>query len=132
MIPATDVEQSLIEFNYDLENNTLPFIKTGKVNFLMGLLRKGQVYVSQGYQDVIHQTAAEMKARYEQRQLEQYKITVLTWFDELDESGKKALEKALPIYLRIKLNTTGVLDEQVLVWLKENYANQMVVKSGEI
>jgi hypothetical protein len=57
---------------------------------------------------------------------------VLTWFEQLDEAGKKALEKDMPIYLRIRYNTTGVLDGEVLVWLKENYTDQIVKSSGSI
>jgi len=51
VISATDVEQSLIEFSHDFDNNALPPIKTTKINFLMGLLRAGHTYVSEGFKN---------------------------------------------------------------------------------
>jgi YVTN family beta-propeller protein len=59
-ISAADVEQSLIEFSYDLDNNALPSIKTTKINFLMGLLWKGQSYVSEGFKSEQELMISEM------------------------------------------------------------------------
>ncbi len=66
-ISAADVEQSLIEFNHDLDNNALPSIKTTKINFLMGLLWKGQSYVSEGFRNERDTMIAEMARNEHQK-----------------------------------------------------------------
>lgn len=67
-ISASDVEQSLIQFNYDLENNALPFIETNKINFLMGLFRSGSTYVSEGFKNEQEPMIEKMARRASRQQ----------------------------------------------------------------
>lgn len=121
VISASEVEQSLIEFNYDIDNNNLPKITTNKVNFLMGLLRKGTPYISESYQNKTSQIEMQMQERLQKRQLEQQKNAVFSWYEQLSEDEINNLKQALPTSLMVDFNFSGLMDHKVFNWVKEYY-----------
>ncbi len=110
-ISAFDVEQSLIEFSYDLENNKLPPIKTSKLNFLMGILRTGHSYISESYRNEQEKTIKLMAERIEKRKKSVLEEKFVIWEDSLSKEEKKEiLHKILPRHLKIEYQSYGITD----------------------
>lgn len=115
-ISAADVEQSLIEFNYDLENNALPTIRSSKIHLLMGLFRKGQVYISEGYrkeEEAAIKLMAERSAAKKRAQLDE---KFAAWEASLTEEQQNQIVEKMPNHLVVLFNTYGTLNEQVRNW----------------
>ena len=92
-VSAAGVEQSLIEFGHDLDNGTLPKIKTNKINFLMGLLRSGNLYVSEGFQNEQEALVIEMARRTQAKRQKLLEAKFEAWEGPLGEEEKaKAIE----------------------------------------
>lgn len=100
-----DVEDSLIHFAYDNTHSYLPKILTSKINFLMGLLRRGQKYTSEKYyneqEKIIQEMAQREQAR--KRKLEEDRFTV--WLANLNDDDEKLLLKPMPANLISAFNT---------------------------
>jgi predicted transcriptional regulator/gas vesicle protein len=117
VISATDVEKSLIEFNYDVENGTLPPIKTNKINFLMGLLRGGHTYVSETYRNEQEATIFEMARRAEDKRKSLLEAKFMAWEANIGEAEKKEIENKIPVSLTILYRTHGSSNVEVKNWL---------------
>lgn len=113
-----DVEQSLIEFNYDLENNalTLSTIKTNKINYLMGLLRKGQSYVSETYRNEQEAIISEMASRAEQKRKKLLEEKFMAWETSLEHEDRKKILTKLPPTLMVLERTYGTNNLEVKKW----------------
>ena len=120
-ISPTDVEQSLIEFNYDLENNSLPKITSTKTGFLMGILRKGQSYVSEGFKNEQDTTITEMAKRAEAKRKNLLEAKFGTWADALSDEDSKKIEKHLPVHLMALHRTHGISNSEVRKWMFDYY-----------
>jgi predicted transcriptional regulator len=120
-ISATDVEQSLIEFSYDLDNNALPPIKTNKINFLMGLLRAGHSYVSEGFKNEQDAMIAEMARRAEDKRKNLLEAKFAAWEAALNDEERKEIVNKLPTHLTVLHRTYGVSNVEVRSWLFNYY-----------
>jgi predicted transcriptional regulator len=116
VISAAEVEQSLVEFNYDFENNVLPIIKTGKINFLMGLLRSGHLYVSEGFKSEQEAIISEMARRAEARRKKLLEDKFLAWVADLSDSTKKEILVKLPTSLMVLEKSYGISNKEVKSW----------------
>jgi DNA-binding transcriptional regulator YiaG len=117
IISATDVQQSLIEFNYDLSNNALPPIKTSKINFLMGLLRSGHSYVSATFKNEQEIIISEMARHAEEKRKKLLEEKFLVWEAALSEEEIKAIENKLPTELIVFYRTYGINNIEVRNWV---------------
>lgn len=127
VISAIDVEQSLIEFSYDLDNNTLPPIKTNKINFLMGLLWKGQSYVSEGFRNEQEATITEMarRARTAEKRESLLKEKFEAWEAELSNEERNEIEKRLPTHLMVLNRSYGIINPEVKNWYWDYFIQNM-------
>jgi predicted transcriptional regulator len=116
VISAIDVEQSLIEFSYDLDNNTLPPIKTNKTNFLMGLFRAGHLYVSEGFKNEQEAIISEMAKRAEGKRKKRLEEKFLAWEASLTDEIKKEIEHKLPTQLMVLHRAHGINNTEVKNW----------------
>jgi hypothetical protein len=121
VISAADVEQSLIEFNYDLTNNTLPIIKTGKINFLMGLLRSGHSYVSEGFKNEQEAAISEMAKRAEGKRKKLLEEKFIAWEESLNEEQRRQIETKLPTSFMILYRAHGIENPEVKKWLFDHF-----------
>jgi hypothetical protein len=121
VISAADVEQSLIEFSYDMDNNSLPFIKTGKINFLMGLLRAGHLYVSEGFKNEQEAMIAEMAKRASLKRESLLKAKFEAWEAELSDEDRKKITDQLPPALMTLERTYGVNNKEIKNWYFDYY-----------
>jgi hypothetical protein len=121
VISAIEVEQSLLEFNHDLDNNTLPQMNTGKINFLMGILRKGQPYVSDSYRNEEEAIISEMATRAESRRKKILEDKFVVWETSLNDEERKKIEDKIPLSLRVMFRTHGVSSLEVKNWLFNYY-----------
>jgi hypothetical protein len=121
VISATNVEQSLIEFSYDLDNNALPVIKTGKINFLMGLLRAGNSYVSEGFRSEQEAMILEMARRAEGRRKDLLDAKFIAWEAALNDEERKEIVNKLPAHLTVLHRTYGVGNAEIKNWLFNYY-----------
>lgn len=121
IISAADVEQSLIEFHHDLTNNMLPAIKTGKINFLMGLLRSGHSYVSEDFKNEQEALISEMANRAESKRKKLLEDRFVVWESSLTQEERKAIEDRIPLPLRVALRAHGVNNLEVRTWLFNYY-----------
>jgi len=126
VIPAADVEQSLIEFSYDLNNKALPPIKTTKINFLMGLLWKGQSYVSEGFKNEQDATIAEMAKRGEVKRKNLLEAKFGAWEAGLSEEDRIEIEKKLPVHLMALYRAHGISNAEVRRWMFNYYLEKGV------
>ena len=113
VISSSDVEQSLIEFNYDLDNNTLPQIKTNKLNFLMGLLRSGHSYISEGFKNEQEALIAEMAMRAETKRKKLLEERFISWEANLSQEERKVIERNLPTQLMVLNRAHGINNPDV-------------------
>ncbi len=120
-ISAADVEQSLIEFNHDLASNALPVIKTGKINFLMGLFRSGHSYVSEGFKTEQEALISEMASRAESKRKKLLEDGFLAWEGNLSNEERKEIENKIPLNLRVLFNVHGLSNLEVKSWLFNYY-----------
>jgi DNA-binding PadR family transcriptional regulator len=121
VISAMEVEQSLIEFNYDLTYNMLPAIKTGKINFLMGLLRSGHSYVSEGFKNEQEAMITEMANRAESKRKKLLEDKFVAWEDNLGDEERKEIEDKIPLNLRVLFRVHGLSNLEVKNWLFNYY-----------
>jgi hypothetical protein len=121
IISAADVEQSLIEFNYDFINNSLPVIKTGNINFLMGLLRSGHSYVSEGFKNEQEAMISAMAKRAEDKRRKLLEDKFVVWEEELNEEERKAIENKIPMKLKVLHHAHGISNLEVKEWLFNYY-----------
>ena len=121
IISAADVEQSLIEFSYDLDSNELPQIKTSKLNFLMGLLRSGQSYVSEGYRNEQEAMISEMANRAADKRKKLLEDKFGAWEGELNNEERKEIENKIPLNLRVLFRVHGISNLEIKSWLFNYY-----------
>lgn len=127
VISAMEVAQSLIEFNHDLDNNALPQkMNTGKLNFLMGILRKGQSYVSEGYKNEEEAIISEMARRAENKRKKLIEDKFVAWEASLSEEERKKIENKVPLNLRVLFNVQGLVNLEVKNWLFNYYLQSTV------
>lgn len=124
VISAVDVEQSLTEFNYDLDNNALPPIKTSKINFLMGLLRSGHLYVSEGFKNAQEEAIVEMARRHEGRRKNLLEAKFLAWEGALNEEARQQVLSKLPPSLMVLEKAHGIGHPDVKQWFFDYYLRQ--------
>ena len=125
VISAADVEQSLIEFSYDLSNNALPSIKTTKINFLMGLLWKGQSYVSEGFKNEQDAMISEMSRRADGKRQDRLKAKFGAWEAGLSDEERRAIENKLPTHLIVLHRAHGISNMEVRNWLFDYYTRNV-------
>ncbi len=123
IITGADVEQSLIEFNYDFDSNALPMIKTSKINFLMGLLRAGHAYVSEGFKNEQEAMISEMARRAEAKRKSLLKEKFVAWEISLSDEERKEIEKHLPTNLMVLHRAHGISNLEVRNWLLNYFIN---------
>jgi predicted transcriptional regulator len=129
-ISAIQVQQSLMEFNHDLENDNLPPIKTNKLNFLMGLLRTGHCYISESYRNEQEKTIKLMAERIEKRKRAILEEKFILWEDALSKQEKQdILNKTLPRHLKIEYQSYGMTDSIKRVLF--GYYTQSVLEKEE-
>ena len=116
-ISAIEVEQSLVEFSHDLDNNALPQIKTNKLNFLIGLLRAGQSYVSEGYRNEQEAIISEMARRAEDRRKKLLDEKFLSWEAALSDEERKDLGRKIPTGLRALYLAHSISNPDIKNWL---------------
>jgi hypothetical protein len=116
VVSADEVEQSLIEFSYDLDNNLLPSIKTTKINFLMGLLRSGHTYISERFKNEQEAMIAEMARRAEGKRKKLLEEKFLAWEASLNDDDRKFILSKLPTSLMVLEKTYGISNDQVKNW----------------
>jgi hypothetical protein len=121
VISASDVQQSLIEFSYDMDNNALPPIKTTKINFLMGLMWKGQSYVSEGFKNEQDATIEEMARRSRVKKENVAKAKFEVWEEGLSDEERNEIEKKLPTHLIVLHRAHGVNNAEVKKWMFDYY-----------
>lgn len=122
VISAMEVAQSLIEFNHDLDNNALPQkMNTGKLNFLMGILRKGQSYVSEGYKNEEEAIISEMARRAEDKRKKLIEDKFVAWEASLSDEERKKIEDKIPLNLRVLFRVHGLSNLEVKNWLFNYY-----------
>ena len=121
VISAADVEQSLIEFNHDLTNNMLPAIKTGKMNFLMGLLRSGHSYISEDFKNEQEELISEMARRAEGKRKKLLEDKFAVWEASLDERERKNIEDKIPLHLKVMFKAHGINNLEIKNWLFNYY-----------
>ncbi len=121
VISATDVEQSLKEFSFDLENDSLPQMKKTKIEFLMGILRKGGKYISTAYINEDDAAILEMARRASEKQENLLKAKFEAWEAGLSDDERKEIEKKLPTYLMVLHRAHGVSSAEVRKWLFDYY-----------
>jgi hypothetical protein len=121
IISAVEVEQSLLEFNHDLDNNALPQMNKGKLNFLMGILRKGQPYISDSYRNEEEAIISEMATRAESRRKKILEDKFVVWETSLNDEERKKIEDKIPLPLRVMLRAHGVSNLEVKNWLFNYY-----------
>jgi hypothetical protein len=124
IISAVDVEQSLIEFSYDFDNNTLPPIKTSKINFLMGLLRSGHSYVSESFKSEQETMILEMAKRAEGKRKSLLEANFIAWEINLSEEEKIDIIKKLPTHLMVLHRIHGINNPEVKNWLFSYYLSK--------
>lgn len=120
-VSASNVEQSLIEFNYDFENNALPHIKTNKVNFLMGLLRGGNAYISEHYRTEQEKAIKLMAERAAQKEKTQVEEKFMAWEYQLSIIELEEILKKMPNYLTVLYKAHGTKQNDVKKWLMDYY-----------
>jgi hypothetical protein len=113
VISAFDVEQSLIEFNYDFENNALPRIKTNKINFLMGLLRAGHSYISETYRNEQEQMITLMAERVAQKKKTQLEEKFVVWESQLSNNDRKTVVSSMSPSLMVLYQAHGLANTDV-------------------
>ena len=128
-ISAADVEQSLIEFNYDMDNNALPAIKTGKINFLMGLLRAGHLYISEKYKNEQEAMIAEMARRAAVKRENLLKEKFEAWESELTDEERKNILDKLPTSLMVIEKAHGISHHEIKNWYFEYYMRSFGAKT---
>ena len=121
VISAIDVEQSLLEFNHDLDNNALPKMNTGKINFLMGILRKGQSYVSDSYRNDEEALISEMADRAENKRKKILEDKFILWEASLSDEERKSVENKVPLHLRVMFQAHGIANLEIKGWLFNYY-----------
>ena len=122
-ISSSDVEQSLIEFNHDLENKTLPHIKTSKINFLMGLLRNGHMYISESLINEHEATILEMAKKAENKRNKILEAKFIIWESKLNDTERKNIKNKIPMSLRVMFDVHGISNIEVKKWLFNFYLN---------
>jgi biotin operon repressor len=115
-ISASDVEQSLIEFAYDMENGGLPRMKGNKINFLMGLLRKGQSYISEGFINEQEAAISEMSRRAEAKRKDRLKAEFGAWEGSLSDEDRKRILNKMPLHLMTLEKSRGISHHEVRQW----------------
>ncbi len=123
IITAASVEQSLIEFSHDLDNNMLPPIKTNKINFLMGLLRSGHSYVSEGFKNEQDAIISEMARRAEDKRKKLIEEKFVAWEAGLTDDERKDIEKKLPTSLMVLHRTYGIDNIEIKNWMFNYFLN---------
>lgn len=121
VISAADVEQSLIEFHHDLTNNMLPAIKTGKINFLMGLLRSGHSYISEDFKSEQEALISEMADRAENKRKKILEDKFILWEASLSDEERKSVENKVPLHLRVMFQAHGIANLEIKGWLFNYY-----------
>lgn len=121
VISAMDVEQSLIEFNHDLDNNAPPQMNKSKLNFLMGILRKGQCYVSETYRNEEEAIILDMAKRKEEKRKKLLEEKFVVWEGSLNDEERKMIENKFPLPLRVMLRAHGISNSEVKNWLFNYY-----------
>lgn len=121
VISAMDVEQSLIEFYFDLENNSLPLIKGGKVGFLMGLFRKGVKYTSEAYLNEQEAVISEMARRSRVKRENALQAKFEAWEASLNGEERKEIERKLPTQLMVLNHAHGISNVEVRNWFFNHY-----------
>lgn len=127
------VEQSLYEFKFDFENNSLPPIKTGNINFLMGLFRKGVAYTSDGYRNEEEALIVEMANKAKEKRKKLIESKFLLWENSLTQEMRKKLMDQVPIHLRVIFDTAGINDPTIKSWLMDYFlkkVNEGIDQSG--
>jgi predicted transcriptional regulator len=126
VVSATNVEQSLIEFSYDLDNNALPIIKTGKINFLMGLLRSCHSYVSEGFKNEQEAIISEMARRAEGKRKKLLEGKFSAWEDALSDEERKKITNKLPPQLMVLHHAHGASNLEIRKWLFNYYLQHAI------
>ena len=128
VISAAEVEQSLIEFSHDLDNNALPKMRSSKLNFLMGLLRSGHSYVSEGFKNEQDAAISEMARRAEAKRESALKAKFEAWEAGLSDEERKEVEDKLPTHLMVLHRTYGISNAEVRGWLFNYYLEKGSLK----
>lgn len=115
------VQQSLVHFLYDFENKLLPKIKTTPINFLMGLLMKGNPYVSEGIITYEEQIINEMARRYKGKEKKRLYDELLAWESTLNDEQKKIIDSQMTPHLKILYRSHGILNDDVQKWLLDYF-----------
>jgi hypothetical protein len=123
VITPLQVEESLIQFKYDLDNGALPKIKTSSLNFFMGLLRGGNSYVSEGHRSTQKALTEEMARRAKAKEKSLSEAKFIVWISALTDDEKNALEKKLPTSYIAIFRSHGIQNQEVKEWLFNYYVN---------
>jgi predicted transcriptional regulator len=128
ILSAREVEQSLIEFKYDDDNNTLPNIKKGIIAFLVGSFRNGRVYLSEKYQTEQRALNKLMEDRAENKRKLQHEANFLIWESKLTDDERNNIVKIMHSKLRNEYNLYGLKGEGVKSWFFHHYAQSLEKK----
>ena len=118
-----DFQESLDGFVYDLDNGKTPRFRIGPLNFLLGIYKAGNLYVSESYISPENKLILEMAERAEKKQKELEEANFNIWLDTQDLT---TLEHKLPPDMRVDFKVNGHRWKEWIrqnIYLKEKLAN---------
>ena len=111
---ALDLQESIDAFVHDLDSGKTPQFRTGPLNFLLGIYKAGNLYVSESYISPEKKLILEMAERAEKKQKEMDEANFSLWFDAQDLT---TLEHKLPPDVRVDFKVRG---QRWKEWIKQN------------
>ena len=111
---ALDFQESIDSFVYDFDNGKTPQFRIGPLNFLLGIYKAGNLYVSESYISSEKKLILEMAERAEKKQKEMEEAIFSLWFDTQDLT---TLEHKLPPDIRLDFKVKG---QRWREWVKQN------------
>jgi hypothetical protein len=106
-------EQSLLELDHDLKNNTAPKITSTPLNFIMGLLRNGNAYVSVSFRSEQERAVAEMSARAKEKSRQLEEESFFAWLATMSDEEKMKIADAMHPSLMVEYRVGGLSHQDV-------------------
>jgi predicted transcriptional regulator len=129
---ADQVEQALIEFDFDEENNFLPKTIRSKIHYFMGILRgkpeenkQPSLYSSVNYRNQLEVELAEKARELEEKRKRDTENKCIIWEASLDDESRKRIEKEIPMRLMASYKAHGVSNPEVKQWFVQYYVSQI-------
>jgi predicted transcriptional regulator len=124
VISSQDVEDSLAQYKYDYDSGSLP--RSANLNFLMGIMRKGGCYISEGYRTQEQQLVYLMKERADIKRKMLLEENLVTWEAMLNDTDKQTVIQAMPPHITIAYKAHGLNNQDAKRWLMDYYTSRVV------